>query len=94
MMRYAAGQGNKAVAGTCQRYGYAPKRMRNRQIYFLQGFPGIGRLKAEALLQYFGSIEKVISAEESELANVGGIGPKLARSMRLLIAHLFSSSGG
>ncbi len=62
LIRYAAGQiGNIAQRGF-QRPGYRPKTKRKRQVYLLQGLPGIGRQRAETLLDAFGSVEKVIAA--------------------------------
>jgi excinuclease ABC subunit C len=44
----------------------------------LDEIAGLGPTKRQALLKYFGSLTRVKAADETELANVPGIGPKLA----------------
>ena len=45
------------------------------QRFIVEGFPGVGPGKAEALLERFGTVSAVMSAEADELADVDGIGP-------------------
>ncbi len=48
----------------------------------LQEIEGIGEKKRKALLDKFGTIDKIISANESELCQVEGIGEELAKKIR------------
>ncbi|GAB62762.1 MAG: hypothetical protein DWB56_04220 [Candidatus Jettenia sp.] len=61
-----------------KRMGRKPKRVQAQKFYFLQGLPGIGPRMAKRILEYFGSVERVITANEQELACVRGIGRKKA----------------
>lgn len=45
-----------------------------RQIYILQGLPGIGPAKAKILLDRFGTLQSIFSASLSDLEKVAGIG--------------------
>ena len=67
------------------RPGYRPKRRRNRQLFILQGLPGVGSARAERLLDTFGSIQAVFSADVESLAGVEGIGRKTAETIRDLV---------
>lgn len=51
----------------------------------LDAIPGIGPIRRRALLQYFGSVDKIRSASVEELARVPGITPALAQT---ILAHL------
>ena len=43
---------------------------------------GVGKKKRMALLNKFGTIDKIMGADESELAETEGIGPKLAKTIK------------
>lgn len=60
------------------RPGWRPRGKRARQVFVLQGLPGVGRVRAEALLDRFGSVRAVFSADEAVLREVHGIGKKTA----------------
>ena len=62
------------------RPGWRPKGKRARQIFILQGFPGIGPIRASRLLDRFGSIRGVLAADEKSFLEVVGMGPKTARA--------------
>ena len=47
----------------------------------LDAVPGLGPAKKKTLLLHFGSVENVLKANEEDLAQVPGIGPKLARAI-------------
>lgn len=68
-----------------KRAGRRPKRIQKRKLYFLQGLPGIGPRMAKRMLEYFGSIEKIVTATEQELAGVGGIGKRKALKIREIV---------
>lgn len=90
---YAAQQINIAVQGSCQRPGYRPKGRQRRQMFILQGLPGIGRDRAERLLDTFGTVEAVITADTENLQRVDGIGPKTAEKIKWAVSEEISSYG-
>ena len=84
---YIARQIKSKAMGGVQRHGYRPKNKRKRQLFILQGLPGIGREKAERLLAMFGSVEAAISASSSELQAVDGIGKSIADKIRWAVGE-------
>jgi Fanconi anemia group M protein len=68
-----------------KRLGRKPKRIKRLKLYILQGLPQIGPKTANRMLEHFGSIEKAITANESELAIVEGIGRKKAAMIRKMV---------
>ena len=81
-MVHLARQFQSVARGAVCRRGYLPKTRRRRRLFILQGLPGVGRERAVRLLERFGSVEAVISASESDLQEVSGIGKVLARKIR------------
>jgi ERCC4-type nuclease len=69
-----------------QRHGYRPKTKRKRQLFILQGLPGVGSERAERLLDHFGSVEAAISASCSDLQSVDGIGKSIADKIRWAVS--------
>jgi DNA excision repair protein ERCC-4 len=69
-----------------KRYDHKPKRLSSRKLYLLQGLPGVGPALANRLLLQFGSVEGVMTAAESMLVRVRGIGPQKARQIRKLVS--------
>lgn len=62
-----------------------PEAIEFQQVFFLSGIPGIGVARARALLKHFGSLARVLSATESQLREVAGIGPKFANEIVSLL---------
>ena len=60
------------------RHGYRPKKLITRQLYILQGFPKIGPLLAKRMLEHFGSVRNVFTADRDALLEVDGIGKGVA----------------
>lgn len=60
--------------GASTRHGYKPRRKRRQQLFILQGIPGIGPVRAQYLLNRFGSVSRVFTASRNELLEVSGIG--------------------
>ena len=85
LIEYTVVQEGRFQKSAIHRHGYRPKRKKTRQIFLLQGLPGIGRDKAVKLLEKFGSVEEVITADEDELAEVDGIGKITARKIRTVL---------
>jgi Fanconi anemia group M protein len=50
--------------------------------FLVEGLPGVGPSSAKKLLRHFGSAAAVLSASESELKQVAGVGPKMAAAIR------------
>jgi ERCC4-type nuclease len=93
----AARQVRRTARGAVQRPWHRPAVKRGRQLYLLQGLPGIGPQRAERLLDAFGSVEAVFSAPCEELAAVIGIGAKTARNIRWAVGEVvlpFGSDAG
>jgi len=93
LMVYAARQMAAAARGMGKRSGYRPKTRKGRQRYILQGLPGIGPELARRLLAEFGSVAAVVTAGESELRRVAGIGPQTAEKIRWAVSEGFASYG-
>ena len=59
-----------------------PVSLWEQQLFIIESLPNIGPVNAKNLLQHFGTVEKVITASESELQEVEGIGEKTAKNIR------------
>jgi ERCC4-type nuclease len=59
-----------------------PKTKRRRQLHLLQALPGLGPDRAARLLDSFGTVEAVMTADADALQAVAGIGPKIAQGIR------------
>ena len=64
------------------RGGYRPKRLKSRQLYILQGLPGVGPELAKRLMEHFGSVSGAMNASVDELIEVDGIGRISAEKIR------------
>ena len=85
VLRFIAHQLRNSDPGILQRYDRKPKRLGSRKLYLLQGLPGIGPALASRLLLQFGSIERVVAADEDTLTEVRGVGRKKAARIRELV---------
>ncbi|MFA5929788.1 MAG: ERCC4 domain-containing protein [Candidatus Micrarchaeia archaeon] len=68
---------------------YAKRKARgfaDQQRAVVEALPNVGPTLAEALLQYFDTVENVMSAPESELQEVGKVGKKKASELRKLLS--------
>ena len=74
LMLYAARQGREFANGTCPRHGKRPRGKRRTQLHILQGLPGIGPERARRLLDAFGTVEGVLTANTEALSSIDGIG--------------------
>ena len=81
-MLFAARQGRTFASGALPRRGRRPHGKRARQLYILQGFPGIGPERAHQLLARFGSVEAIMRAGAGDLCSVPGIGERIAGALR------------
>jgi ERCC4-type nuclease len=65
--------------------------LEEQQIMILESLPLIGRKKAEALLEHFGSIKKIANASLNQLCEVEGIGEKRAKIIFDIFSKKFKS---
>lgn len=68
------------------------KSMNHRQEYLVSGLPQINTQTARKLLKHFGTPEKIFAADESELMHVEGIGPVMAKRIRLVLKKKYEKS--
>ena len=87
LLVYIGRQIESVTRGGVQRHGYRPKLKRKRQLFILQGLPGVGPERADLLLDRFGSVETAISASSSELQSVDGIGKSIAAKIRWAVSE-------
>jgi ERCC4-type nuclease len=85
IFRVLAGQLQSSNGGL-KRYDRKPKRLASRKLHVLQGLPGVGPALALRLLHAFGSVERVMTADEEELMRVRGVGRQKATRIRDLLA--------
>jgi ERCC4-type nuclease len=64
------------------RAGRRPKSRRRRQLHVLQALPGLGPERASSLLETFGTVQAVMTANLEALQVVKGIGAKTAAGIR------------
>lgn len=82
LLVYLGRQAQAVARGSLPRPGYRPKGRRARQLFLLQGLPGVGPGRAERLLDCFGSVQAVVVASPTELTAVDGIGASTAGRIR------------
>ena len=86
LLLYLGRQAQKHAHGGLPRPGYRPRGRRARQLFILQGLPGVGPGRAAGLLDHFGSVQAVAAAPAEELAAVPGIGEGIAAKIRWSLA--------
>ena len=82
LLVYLGRQAQRFASGSFPRSGSRPKGKRARQLFVLQGLPGIGPERAARLLERFGSVQAVATASPDELATVDGIAETTAARIR------------
>ena len=85
ILRLLADQVTRSHQPILRRFDRKPKRHASKRLFLLQGLPGVGPALASRLLDHFGSIERVVSADASALAEVRGIGLRKAALIRQLV---------
>ena len=90
---YSARQITSMAKGGAYRQGYRPKDKRKKQLFILQGLPGVGPERACRLLDTFGSVDAVISASSSELQSVYGIGKTGADRIKWAVSERIQPYG-
>ena len=82
LLVYLGRQAREFASGSLPRPGYRPKGKRARQVFVLQGLPGVGPERAARLLEHFGSVQAVAAASADELAEMDGLGEITATRIR------------
>jgi ERCC4-type nuclease len=90
---YIGRQIESIVTGGAQRHGYRPKTKRKRQLFILQGLPGVGPERAGRLLEKFSSVEGVVCASSNELQTVDGIGKSIADKIKWAVGEQIQPFG-
>jgi DNA excision repair protein ERCC-4 len=80
-----ANQAGRSPQAVLRRYDRKPKRLASRRIFMLEGLPGVGPALASRLLNQFGSVERVVTADVETLQQVRGVGRKTAARIRELV---------
>lgn len=93
LLLFAARQGRTVASGALPRRGRRPRGRYRVQTRILQGLPGIGPERAKRLLDRFGTVEAVMTAETQELASVRGIGAGTAELIRWAVKEAGSVYG-
>ena len=72
------------------------KRSKALTVSELDGVPGLGPARRATLLRHFGSVRKIAGATEEEIAEVPGIGPRLASAVLTALSpgHGNNETGG
>lgn len=60
------------------------RTLKEQQEYLVSSIPSVGPAVAKNLLQHFGSVEKIMMAQEEELQEAELVGPKIAERIREL----------
>ncbi|MDD4735026.1 MAG: ERCC4 domain-containing protein [Kiritimatiellae bacterium] len=81
LMIYTGNQLQWMAQGGIKRSGYRPKTKHKRQLYILQGLPGIGPERAERLIGRFGSVAGIAQASSHDIAALEGFGEKTAQKI-------------
>ena len=93
LMLFAARQARRVATGALPRRGRRPRGKYRVQTRVLQGLPGIGPERAKRLLDKFGTIEAVMTAEVEELATVRGVGMATAETIHWAVKEAGSCYG-
>jgi len=86
ILQFLADQANTLQERVLRRFDRRPKRLASRRLYVLQGLPGVGPALAQRLLDHFGSIERVMTAEVRALTSIRGLGARKAAKIRELVS--------
>ena len=93
LILYAARQIRSIAKGVFRRHGYRQGAKRKKQLFILQGLPGVGNERAARLLDAFGSVEAVMTATGQQLQMVEGIGRHTAGKIRWAVSEQIQSYG-
>jgi len=89
LILYTADQIDRVRQGAIGNAGYRPKGRRRQQLRVLQSLPGVGPKRAEALLDTFGSVRAMMTADLRALATVRGVGSSTAAKIENVLREIF-----
>ncbi len=73
--------------------GKTKKSLKEMQEYVVSSLSNIGPVTARNLLDYFQTVERIVTAKEDELTKVPNVGAKTARKIRRLVTTPYSKAG-
>ncbi|MBD3383605.1 nuclease [candidate division KSB1 bacterium] len=85
LLSYTSLQMRKTAEGLFRRPGYRPKGHPKRKLYVLSSLPGIGSVRANQLLQRFGTIRAVCNASAEELMQIPGLGETTIKMVQRIL---------
>ena len=86
LLRIAASQLRRRQARGPERFGSKTGSDVRLRMLMLQAVPDVGPVRAEALVEAFGTIETLVSASVKELAMTAGIGPVIAKRLKRIVS--------
>lgn len=72
---------SSSLTGRVRKMKWGDGTAREFAVFFAEGIPGIGRTRAEALVEKFGGLPIQLTVTRDQLLEVEGIGPKAADSI-------------
>lgn len=88
LILFAARQLRRAARGIVFRPGRRPRGKRQAQLRILQGLPGVGPRRAQALLAKFQNVEAVMIADEAAPMEIESIAQKTAHRIRWAVSEV------
>ncbi len=73
--------------------GKTKKTLKEMQEYVVSSLSNVGPVTAKNLLDYFQTVERIVTAKEDELTRVPNVGLKTARRIRKLVTTPYSKAG-
>jgi len=73
--------------------GKTKKTLKEMQEYVVSSLSNVGPVTAKNLLDYFQTVERIVTAKEDELTKVPNVGLKTARRIRKLVTTPYSKAG-
>ncbi len=70
--------------------GKKPKADKELQERIVSSMPGVSNILSKRLLEHFGSVDKIVIAEEEELKKVKGVGNKLAKRIKNILTKYYN----
>jgi len=86
LLRIAACQLRRRQARGPERFGSKTGSDRRLRMLMLEAVPDIGPVRAEALVEAFGTIEAIAAASVRDLATTAGIGPVIADRLKRIVS--------
>ncbi|MCI4397722.1 MAG: nuclease [Acidobacteria bacterium] len=93
LMLYCANQMRAAAKGALPLHRHRPKGKRRTQLAILQGLPGVGPKRANALLEKYRTVEAVIQATSESIQEIPGIGRETAEAIRWAVTEAAAKFG-